>query len=222
MTADAPLDRAPFLVLEGPEGAGKSTQCAQLERWLANGGHPCLLVREPGGTPVGEAIRTHLWVRPELAIPPVAELFLLSAARHTLTERVIRPSLEDGTAVVADRFALSTLAYQGFGRGLDLGTIRAVTAVATGGLEPDLTVVIDVSVEEGAVRQQRAGEDPDRIEQEDRAFMERVREGYLALAEDDDRIVVVDGSDTPERVQETLRALVRERFTEWMTRSRAP
>ena len=211
----------PFLVLEGPEGAGKSTQAELLTQWLESLGLPCLRVREPGGTALGEAIRTHLWVRPELPIPAVSELFLLSAARHALVEEVIRPQLAKGVLVLADRFYLSTLAYQGYGRGMDPETIAAVTRVATGGIEPDLTIVIDVSVDTGRNRQRLAGLDPDRIEREDSEFMQRVREGYRELADADPRIVMVNGDEAVDRLKERIRTLVRDRFPEWISQTRA-
>lgn len=213
--------RGPFLVLEGPEGAGKSTQSERLSRWLESLGLPCLRVREPGGTALGEAIRTHLWVRPELPVPPLAELFLLSAARHALVEEVVRPQLAQGVLVLADRFYLSTLAYQGYGRGVDLDTIAAVTRMATGGVEPDLTVVIDVSVDTGRSRQRLAGSEPDRIERESAQFMRRVRDGYRELAGADPRIVMVDGNESEDRLQERIRGLVRDRFPDWISQTRA-
>ncbi len=185
---------------------------------MAGRGLPVIRVREPGGTPFGEEIRRHLWVKPELSVPPLAELLLVSAARHTLITEVVEPSLSEGTAIIADRFALSTLAYQGYGRGLDLGTIRAVTAMAVGDVRPDLTLLVDVPVEVGTRRQDEAGVTPDRIEREGVAFMQRVRKGYLELAADEEDVVVVNGEGEVAEVQEKIRAAVAHRFDSWISR----
>jgi len=183
-----------FIVVEGPEGAGKST----LVRWLgAELG--ALTVREPGGTPIAEAARKlALKSRHDRAFG--AELFLFLAARADLVERVIRPALADGKVVLADRFGLSTLAYQVAGRGLPRADVEAALRVATGGLSPDLTLVLDVPVALGRERQQAAGKVRDRIEREDDAFHGRVREAYRTAT--GPGIVHIDASQPKKAVQD--------------------
>jgi len=166
-----------FIVVEGPEGAGKSTLAKWLvERLLANG-HPVRAVHEPGGTPVADAARKVVLNSPH-DMSPVAELFLILAARADLVERVIRPALAAGETVLSDRYILSTLAYQVAGRGLPREDVAAALRLATGGLDPDLTLVLDVPVDVGRARQRQAGKLQDRFEREDDAFHERVREAY--------------------------------------------
>jgi len=188
-----------FVVAEGPEGAGKST----LVRWLAGQlraeGHRVLTVREPGGTPLAEAARKlALKSRHERAYG--AELFLFLAARADLVERVIRPALADGQIVIADRFGLSTMAYQVSGRGLPQADVEAALRVATGGLTPDLTLVLDVPVAVGRERQRTAGKVRDRIEREDDTFHTRVREAYRSAS--GPGIVHIDASQPKKAVQE--------------------
>ena len=188
-----------FIVVEGPEGAGKST----LVRWLGNElraeGTKVLTVREPGGTPLAEAARKlALKSRHERAY--AAELFLFLAARADLVERVIRPALADGQMVIADRFGLSTIAYQVAGRGLPRADVEAALRVATGGLTPDLTLVLDVPVSVGRERQRNAGKVKDRIEREDDTFHTRVREAYRSAS--GPGIVHIDASQKKKAVQE--------------------
>lgn len=197
-----------FIVLEGGEGAGKSTQAALLSAWMGAAGVDHRLAREPGGTAVGEAIRSVVLARTDLDMPAESELFLILAARAAFVRDVVRPALQQGMLVVADRFALSTLAYQGYGRGLDLDEVRRANTLATGGLEPDLYVVLDVPVTEGATRQRRDGLPPDRIERAGPDFLQRVRDGYLALARTEPAVRVVDGSGAPEEVHRRIRALL--------------
>ncbi|MGH7520089.1 MAG: dTMP kinase [Gemmatimonadales bacterium] len=188
-----------FVVAEGPEGAGKST----LVRWLAGqlraDGQRVTTVREPGGTPIAEAARKlALKSRHDRAFG--AELFLFLAARADLVERVIRPALADGQIVIADRFGLSTMAYQVSGRGLPQGDVEAALRVATGGLTPDLTLVLDVPVAVGRERQRTAGKVRDRIEREDDTFHTRVREAYRSAS--GPGIVHIDASQPKKAVQE--------------------
>jgi dTMP kinase len=205
-------DAGRFIVLEGGEGSGKSTQATLLGGWLSEAGIPHRVTREPGGTPVGEAIRGVVLGRTDLDMPPESELFLILAARAAFVSEVVRPALEAGEVVIADRFALSTLAYQGYGRGLDLGEVRRAIDLATGGLQPDLYVVLDVPVEHGLGRQKQGGMTPDRIEQEGGGFLRRVRDGYLALSEEDPRAMVVDGLGPPEEVYARIRRLLMQTF----------
>lgn len=167
------MNRGFFLVLEGTEGAGKSTLAAVLAaRFRANGIDP-VLVREPGGTPVAERIRSVL-LDPGHAMEPVSELYLFLAARADLVARVIRPALASGRVVIADRFQLSTEAYQCGGRGLDLELFRFANRAATGGLQPDLTLVLDLPVELGFARIRDGGQRLDRIEEAGAEFHARV------------------------------------------------
>lgn len=167
-----------FIVIEGPEGAGKST----LARWLAGrflaDGRPVLTVREPGGTPVAEAARKVALKSPH-ELPAAAELFLFLAARADLVARVIRPALESGEVVLADRFDLSTIAYQVAGRGMPRDEVMAALRLARGGLVPDRTLVLDVPVAVGRERQRKVRKAQDRFERADDAFHERVRAAYL-------------------------------------------
>lgn len=170
-----------FIVLEGPEGAGKSTLVRALGARLLAEGFQVLSVREPGGTPVAEAARK-LALRSRHKMSAAAELFLILAARADLVERVIRPALEAGQVVLADRFDLSTRAYQVAGRGLPEDEVNAALRLATGGLVPELTLVLDLPVDVGRERQRRARKVRDRIEREDDAFHERVRAAYAAAS----------------------------------------
>ena len=205
-------DAGRFIVLEGGEGAGKSTQAALLAAWLTQAGIRHRLAREPGGTPVGEAIRSVVLGRTDLEMPAESELFLILAARAAFVRDVVRPALDDGELVLADRFALSTLAYQGYARGLDLAEVRHAVALATGGLEPDLYIVLDVPVAEGAARQKQGGKHPDRIEREGETFLRRVRDGYLDLAEQEANVRVVSGEGAPEEVHARIRNLLQAEF----------
>ncbi len=205
---------ARFIVLEGGEGSGKSTQVALLSAWLEEMGVAHVVTREPGGTVVGEAVRSVVLARTDLEMPAESELFLYLTSRAAFVRDVVRPALAAGNVVIADRFDLSTLAYQGYGRGLPVGEVRRAIALATGGLEPDLTILLDLPVEEGAARQRRNDAIPDRIEQEGDAFLRRVRDGYLALAAEEPRVRVVSGLGAPETVQARIRSELSTAFPE--------
>jgi dTMP kinase len=166
-----------FLVLEGPEGAGKTTLATALLDGMRARGLDPVAVREPGGTPAAEHARRAL-LDPESTLDPHVELLFVAAARAHLVQSIIRPALADGRIVVSDRYDLSTAAYQGAGRGVPPETVAAVNQVATGGLRPDLTLVLDVPPGIGAARQREAGKSPDRFEREDREFHERVYRAY--------------------------------------------
>lgn len=200
------------MVLEGLDGVGKSTQVALLAAWLDELGLPHVVVREPGGTPLGEAIRSLVLGRPDLEVPPESELLLMLAARAALVRAVIRPALASGTTVLADRFALSTLAYQAYGRGLDVERVRRALDIATGGLEPDVYLVLDLPLAEGLERSRRARGGPDRIEAAGENFRRRVREAYLALAEAEPRVEVVNALGSPEAVHGRIRDVIEARF----------
>lgn len=191
-----------FIALEGPEGAGKSTQVRLLGAWLRGRGLDPVLTREPGGTRVAEKIREVLLHSD--AVAPETELLLMLAARSSLVHEVIRPALEAGRVVVTDRFFLSTLAYQVHGRGLPREDVERMNRLATGHLAPHLTLVLDVDPELGAARRAAAGAGTDRIERAGTAFHRRVAEAYRLLAAEDERIVRVDGAAPPERVHESV------------------
>ena len=186
-----------LIALEGVEGAGKSTQLDLLRDELERRGHEVVVTREPGGTPVGERVRDVL-LDPAVDLDPRAEALLFAAARAQLVEQVIRPALERGAMVLCDRYLDSSLAYQGGGRGLGLGPVQEVNRFATGGLLPDLVVLLDLDPAEGLGR--RAGR-RDRIEVEGLGFHRRVREAFLELAAaDPDRFAVVDGAAPADQV----------------------
>ncbi len=197
MNAANPSPAGLFVTVEGPEGAGKTTQAARLARFVEGRGRTVTLVREPGGTELGERLRAILLERRSAgAILPRADALLFNASRAQLVDEVIRPALERGEIVIATRYTDSTLAYQGYGLGLPLDQLRDVERFATGGLVPRRTVLLDVSVDVGLAR--KGIRERTRFESAyDRAFHERVRTGFLALARlEPDRIRVVDDDDT--------------------------
>jgi dTMP kinase len=188
-----------FIVVEGPEGAGKSTLARWLGARLIADGVPVVAVRQPGGTPVAEAARKVALKFPH-EMAPAAELFLFLAARADLVHRVIRPALEAGQVVIADRFDLSTLAYQVAGAGLPADDVARAIRLATGGLVADLTVVLDVPVEVGRARQRAARKVQDRIERQDDAFHRRVLEAYRRAA--GPGVVHIDATQSKKAVQD--------------------
>lgn len=204
-----------FLTFEGLDGSGKSTQVRRLAERLRRAGREVLVLREPGGTPVGEAIRTILLDRANAEMTPAAELFLFSASRSQLVEQVIRPALAAGTVVVCDRFVDSTTAYQGGGRGIDAAIIAAVHRGATGGLEPHLTFFLDLPDDERHRRQQAAGVERDRMESNDSAFYDRVRRSFLDLAKRESRFNVLDGclseEDLADRIWASIEPMLQRR-----------
>ncbi|MFH1765586.1 MAG: dTMP kinase [Gemmatimonadota bacterium] len=202
-----------FIVLEGVEGAGKSTQARLLSEWFERLGLPYTLAREPGGTPVGEAIRRVVLDRGELTMPSETELFLILGARAAFVRDVVRPALEAGQVVLADRFDLSTFAYQGYGRGLDLEQVKQANEMATGGLSPDLYLVLDLPVEVGLERKGGVGAG-DRIEREGVSFLTRVREGYRTLAETVPTAWLIAAHGSSEEVHSSIRGALAEAFPE--------
>jgi dTMP kinase len=189
-------DRGRFITIEGPEGAGKTTQASALATHLRDMGLDVHVTREPGGTWLGERLREVLLARTDSAAPtdPLTDALLFTASRRQLVTEVIRPALASGRTVLCARFADSTLAYQGFGAGIPLERLRALEEAATDGLKPDLTILLDVPVEEGLSR--KSPGDVTRFEAEfDLAFHRRVRDGFLALAAaEPDRFAVIDAS----------------------------
>ncbi len=194
-----------FIVLEGGEGVGKTTQAVLLSAWFDAIGLPHVTTREPGGTPVGEAIRAVVLDRKDLDMPAESELLLILAARAAFVRDVVRPALAEGKTVLADRFSLSTLAYQGYGRGLDLDRVRDGIRIATDGLVPDMYLLLDLPVAEGQDRQRLDGAEIDRIEKEGKGFREAVRDGYLALAESEPGVELLSARGSPEEVHARIR-----------------
>lgn len=184
-----------FITIEGVEGAGKSTQAARLADSLRRDGHEVVLTREPGGTELGRSLRTLLLDESSLAPTPQTELLLYLADRAEHVQRLIRPALERGAVVIADRFSDSMLAYQGHGRGVDIDTVRQLDDFARGGIEPALTIVLDLPPEDGLERI-RATRSADRLENEDIEFHHRVRGGFQTIAtEQPDRVKVLDARE---------------------------
>jgi dTMP kinase len=197
-----------FITFEGPEGSGKSTQVEALVRFLTDEGFTVLHTREPGGTPIGDQIRACLHDVKNTDMEPSTEFLLYSASRAQLVREVIRPALDAGTIVLCDRYADSSIAYQGYGRGLDLGELYAITALATGGLNPDLTFLLDIDVKEGLARRIAGDQEMNRLDLETVAFHQRVRDGYHELAAlDPDRWVIVDAGRSPDIIQSELQAI---------------
>jgi len=194
-----------FVTLEGIEGSGKSTQLERISNYLGETGREVVVTREPGGTPIAEAIREILLEPGNTAMAPTTELLLYAAARAQHVNELIRPRMGEGAVVICDRFADSTIAYQGGGRKVPREILRDLHEIATAGLEPDLTILIDLPVEEGLERAgNRSGKD--RIEQESVMFHERVAAMFRRLAEEyPERIKVVDGTKSPDNVFEAIR-----------------
>jgi len=217
-----------FLVLEGGEGSGKTTQARLLYTRLMQEGRTPLLLHEPGGTPLGEQVRRLLMAergnqgRRQSGIEPLTELLLFSSARAELVAKVLGPALQEGRVVVCDRFTPSTVAYQGYGRGLPLDTIATLNRLATEGLQPDLVILLDITpedalrrvtaqgslLEEARAVEGRGRQDQEglrRFEQEPLAFHRKVREGYLEqAAADKERWLVVDGRLSPETIHDAI------------------
>jgi len=203
--------RGRFITLEGPEGSGKSTAARHLAEWLRERGVPVVLTHEPGGTPLGEEIRRIVLHMRGMSddLDPRADALLYAAGRAQHVARVIRPALERGEWVVCARYADSSLAYQGAGYGNDMFDLRRLQDFATFALRPDLTLLLDVSVEVGLERTRRRAEWNRFEDTEGAAFFEQVRAAYLQLAEEEpDRIKIVDGSGSVDRADGAIRALV--------------
>ncbi len=197
-----------FITLEGPEGSGKTSQLPLLEAQLRSSGYRLFCTREPGGTSIGDQIRQVLLANQNTEMHPRAEILLFQASRAQLVEQEILPRLGRGEIVLCDRYADSTLAYQGYGHQLDLARLRPVVEFATGGLKPDLTVLFDVEVEMGLRRRQKDG-DVNRLDAFELDFHRRVRAGYRALAAaEPQRWVILDASQPFEQVQRALREAV--------------
>jgi dTMP kinase len=188
-----------FITFEGGEGCGKSTQAKALFRNITSSKVPVILTQEPGGTPLGREVRQ--WLKGEMDSDPIAELLLFNASRVQLINNVIRPALKEGKVVLCDRFYHSTIAYQGYGRGLDLGLIDTINNIATSGLDPDLIIFLDTDVEQALSRKRNK----DRFEQEDIAFHQRVKQGYLEMSKADPKLwMVIDGSLSKSAIEKII------------------
>lgn len=199
-----------FITLEGPEGAGKTTQVKLLSKQLTVMGIDHVITRDPGGTPLGKQIRRIL-LNPENPVEPMAELLLYQADRAQHVAEVIMPSLKRGALVICDRYIDSTIAYQGFGRNIEFALIDQLNEMATGGLRPELTILFDIESADGLARLHPNGHD--RLEREAIEFHRSVRQGYLNLTKKEpERWVVIDATKALSSVQEDLRRIIRDRF----------
>jgi dTMP kinase len=197
-----------FITLEGPEGSGKTSHIPRLVEYLREKGYTVFSTREPGGTPIGEQIRDVIHDLKNQEMHPRTETLLYQAARAQIVEQVIKPRLADGEIVISDRYYDSTIAYQGYGHQQDLEQVRALVKYATGGLVPDLTVLLDLDVEEGLKRKKKDNE-WNRLDAYTVEFHQRVRQGYHEMVEaEQSRWVVVDASQKWESVQEELRKVI--------------
>jgi dTMP kinase len=199
-----------LIVLEGAEGSGKSTQVRLLGERLARHAVPHVVTREPGGTAVGEEIRAILLHGAD--IPAETELLLMNAARSVFVAAVVKPALDAGKVVVADRFWLSSLAYQGHGRGLDLDQVRSICRFAAQGIEPDLTIVLDINQQVSESR--RAGRGADRIERAGTEFHQRVAGAYRLLPQTESNVELISGAGKPDDVHLQIVGLLGARFPE--------
>jgi len=203
------VSKGAFITFEGPDGSGKTTQAQLLVRWLRDQGYEALLTREPGGTKIGDQIRDVLHRSDNVGMDPRTEFLLYSASRAQHVSQVILPALGAGTVVVSDRYADSSLAYQGYGRGLALGMVRMITDFATQGVRPCLTLYLDIPPDEGLERRVLGGEEWNRMDAEKLAFHRRVRSGYLELADADPaRWSVLSANRSMEELQAEIRAAV--------------
>lgn len=201
-----------FITIEGPDGSGKTTQVVPLSEYLIQSGYQVLITREPGGTAIGDQIRRVLSDLKNTGMHPRSETLLFLAARAQLVEEVIKPHLEKGYIVLCDRYADSTMAYQGYGHQNEIQQIRSLISFATGGLNPDLTILLDLDVQTGLKRKAR-GNEWNRLDAYSLEFHERVRQGYATLVEaEPERWVVIDADQPADRIQEMIRKVVGERL----------
>jgi dTMP kinase len=201
-----------FITLEGSEGCGKTSLMPLLADDLTALGYQVLKTREPGGTSIGDQVRAILADFKNTDMLPRTEVLLFQASRAQLVEQIIRPALARGDIVLSDRFAESTIAYQGYGHQLNIDLVRSIVEFATGGLKPDLALFLDVDVEEG-LRRKDAGGDRNRLDTFDLSFYQRVRQGYLDMVNaEPQRWVVIDANGTQEEVREEVRKVVLERL----------
>ncbi len=198
------MSKGIFITFEGIDGCGKSTQLRMVKERLKEEGREFIEVREPGGTSVGEKIRGVLLDKKNDSMVPLAELLLYEAARAQITEEVIKPALDNGTIVICDRFFDSATAYQGYARELGFELVDGLNKIATAGLKPDITFLLDLSAEDALKRRIGRGEEEDRLEALGTSFQVKVREGYLKVASEDSRIKVIDAGRTPDEIFEDI------------------
>jgi dTMP kinase len=202
-----------FITLEGPEGSGKSMQIRELADFVKEQGFEVLTTREPGGTFIGDQIREVIMRMDNTMMHPNTEILLFCAARAQIVTEVIRPTLEKGVVVISDRYGDSTLAYQGYGHGLDLKILKEILKFATGGLQPDLTLLLDVDVDEGLNRKIKGGSEWNRLDAQKVEFHKRVRAGYKEMVQaEPDRWRVINASNDPQQVQQDIRAVILEKL----------
>ncbi len=202
-----------FITLEGPEGSGKTSHVPALVEYLREKGYRVFPTREPGGTSIGEQIRQVIHDLKNVEMHPRTETLLYQAARAQIVEEVIRPRLAAGEVVLSDRYADSTIAYQGYGHQQDLDQVRALVRYATGGLVPDLTILLDIDVEAGLKRKTQNGAEWNRLDAYTVEFHQRVRQGYLAMVQAEPaRWVLIDASPAWDTVQAELRATILKRL----------
>lgn len=202
-----------FITLEGPEGSGKSMQICELANFVREQGYEVLTTREPGGTYIGDQIREVIMRMDNTMMHPNTEILLFCAARAQIVSEVIRPNLNKGIVVISDRYGDSTLAYQGYGHGLDLGILKEILKFATGGLQPDLTLLLDVEVDEGLNRKIKGGSEWNRLDAQQLEFHRRVRTGYQKMAQaEPDRWRVINAANDPQTVQRDIRAVILEKL----------
>lgn len=207
--ASSPCGRGLLISLEGVEGSGKTTHLLGLKNYLKGKGYKVLALREPGGTSIGEKVRRVLLSQDNQGMFPLTELFLYLASRAQLVEEKIKPALSKGYIVLLDRFSDATFAYQGYGRGVEEETVKSLNNLATQGINPDLTIILDVGVSLGLERARGGGEAGDRMEREPLGFHRRVRRGYLALARrEPQRIKIVRVRKSKDQTQDRVRELV--------------
>ena len=193
-----------FITFEGLDNSGKSTQVQMLAEHLTRKGHRVLVLREPGGTEIGERIRTMLLDKNNISMTEASELFLFSASRSQLVKEIIKPALEGGMAVLCDRYYDSTTAYQGWGRGISLEVISAINRYASDNLVPDITFLLDIPIKEIEKRILRAKKNNDRMESSGLEFYERVRNGYLDLAKKEPRYRLLDALQTVDDIHDAI------------------
>ena len=203
--ADKTAQQGVFITLEGPDGSGKTSQIPLLAEYLSKKGYQVVTTREPGGTQISDQVKDVLKSMQNKSMHPRTEILLFCSARAQLVEEVIRPSLSEGKIVISDRYADSTLAYQGYGHGYDLDFLRSLLNFATGDLWPDLTLYLDLDAKEGLNRRRSGGDEWDRLDDYALAFHRRVRKGYLEMvAAAPQRWKMIDACQTPPQVQADL------------------
>lgn len=216
------MSRVPFITFEGSEGCGKSTQVQRLAARLERAGVPFLVTREPGGTAIGETVRELLQFAPQSAgMMPETELLLFEASRSQLVRETIKPALERGLCVIADRFLDSTTVYQGAARKLDRQIVEQLNAFAVGDCVPDITFVLDVDVTTARSRM-KSPRRPDRMEQESTEFYEKIGEAYRHLAKrEPNRVVLIDGSQSVDKIDNQIWEIITDRFPAFVAKSKS-